>query len=77
MMILKRTYAYREFNEGFVLISEETIDMTPSDLINSLWAKFGDILWNSLTNEDWGTKILLPDLTKTDGTEYEYLIFSE
>lgn len=76
-MILKRTYAYREFNEGFGLVSEETIDITPSDLINSLWAEFGDTLWNSLTNEDWGMRILLPDLTKTDGTEYEYLIFSE
>ena len=43
-MILKRTYAYREFNEGFGLIQEETINMTSSDLINSLWAKFGDSL---------------------------------
>lgn len=75
-MILKRTYAYREFNEGFGLVSEETVDMTSSDLINSLWAKFGDTLWNSLTDEKWGTRILLPDLTKTDGTEYEYLIFN-
>ena len=75
-MILKRTYAYREFNQGFGLTSEETINMTSSDLINSLWAEFGDTLWNSTTNEDWGMRILLPDLTKTDGTEYEYLIFN-
>jgi len=75
-MVLKRTYAYREFNQGFGLISEETVDMTPSEAINSLWEKYGDTLWNSITNEDWGMRIIIPDLTKTNGTEYEYLLYN-
>ena len=75
-MVLKRTYAYREFNQGFGLISEETVNMSSSEAINSLWEKYGDTLWNSITNEDWGMRVIIPDLTKTDGTEYEYLLYN-
>lgn len=75
-MIIKRTYAYREFNQGFGLISEETINTTSSEVINSLWEKYGDMLWNSITNENWGMRILIPDLSLTNGTEYEFLIYN-
>lgn len=75
-MVLKRTYAYREFNQGFGLVSEVILNMTPSEVINSLWEKYGDTLWNSITNEDWGMRVIIHDLSLTDGTEYEYLIYN-
>lgn len=75
-MVLKRTYAYREFNQGFGLISEEVVNMSSFEVINSLWDKYGDTLWNSITDEDWGMRIVIPDLSSTNGTEYEYLIYN-
>lgn len=73
-MIVKKTYCYKEFNQGFGLVKEEILNITSADLINSLWAKYGDVVWNCIKNEEWGTRILIPDLTSTNGTEYEYLI---
>lgn len=74
-MVLKRTYGYREFNQGFGLVSEVILNMTPSEAINALWEKYGDTVWNSITNEEWGMRIVLHDLSSTDDTEYEYLLY--
>lgn len=73
-MVIKKTYCYKEFNQGFGLVKEENLEISSSKLINSLWAKYGDSLWNCVKNEEWGMRILIPDLMTTNGTEYEYLI---
>lgn len=73
-MIVKKTYCYKEFNQGFGLVKEESLEISSYELINSLWGKYGDRLWNCIKNEEWGTRILISDLTTTNGTEYEYLI---
>lgn len=75
-MIVKKTYCYKEFNQGFGLVKEENLEISSSKLINSLWAKYGDAIWNCITNEDWGMRILIPDLTTTNGTAYEYLVLN-
>lgn len=73
-MVVKKTYCYKEFNQGFSLVKTEELNIKSYKLINFLWAKYGDSLWNCVKNEDWGTRILIADLTATNGTEYEYLI---
>lgn len=73
-MVVKKTYCYKEFNQGFGLVKEENLEISSSKLINSLWAKYGDSLWSCVKDEEWGMRILIPDLTTTNGTEYEYLI---
>lgn len=73
-MIIKKTYCYKEFNQGFGLVEEEKLNINPNKLIISLWVKYGDTIWNCITNEDWGMRIIIPDLTTTNGTEYEYII---
>ena len=73
-MVIKKTYCYKEFNQGFGLIKEEHLNLISSELINSLWAEYGDRLWNCIKDIDYGTRILIADLTSTNGTEYEYLI---
>ena len=73
-MIIKKTYCYKEFNQGFGLTKIEKLNITSDKLINSLWAEYGDRLWGCVENKNWGTRILIADLTTKNGTEYEYLI---